>query len=232
MLTDVEQAALEAAWQPARKAGVLGQATVEELYEHTAGFVSAVCSAFDTPPNDLQMRIVDVGTGAGVPAVLLAHALPSCSVVAVDSSEQRLDHVRRAVRALDLGSRVDVVHGRADELGRTVMHREQYDIAVARLLAEPGDSVELLAPLVRPGGVLVVSARGSAQPQWDQLPVAGLPLGPARWSADRRIDEASARSEHSGGVSQFVTIERIGECPTTLPRRPNARKRQPFLAET
>ena len=214
MLTDAAAAALEAAWAPARHAGALGSATVQELWEHTAGYVSAVCSHFGRDSEDLSVRLADVGTGAGVPGLLLALQLPKCEVTLIDANERRLDHVRRARRALDLEERTHVVHARAEDLPTVAAHREGFDAAVARLLAEPAEAAELLCPLIRDGGVLVVSTAARWRPVWRQLPVAELPLG----AADIRGDE-----------DLFVAIPRVGTVPDHLPRRAKARARRPFF---
>ncbi len=216
MLTDAQHAALEAAWNPARAAGVLGSASLETLVEHTAGYASAVCSAFSSPPAELQLDIVDVGTGAGVPGVLLALQLPRCRFVLVDASERRLDHVRRAVRAVDLDERVSVVHARADDLAHDEGHRERFDVALARLLASAAESAELLCGFVRPAGVVVVSVAADAVSTWEQLPVVGLPLG-------------AARVEVVAG-DHFVVAPRVGSLDPVLPRRPKTRARLPLLA--
>lgn len=214
MLSDLELAALETAWAPARSAGVLGGATIQELWEHTAGYTSAVCSHFSAEPSALRLRLIDVGTGAGVPGLLLAHQLPQCHVVLMDTLDRRLDHVRRARRALGLESRTEVVHARAEELGRASATRGAFDAAVARLLAEPAETVELLAPLVRDGGALIVSTAPRWQTTWEALPVPGLPL------LEAKVDGTSDR---------FVTIPRRGPIPDQLPRREKARRRTPLL---
>ncbi|MEM9466482.1 MAG: RsmG family class I SAM-dependent methyltransferase [Actinomycetota bacterium] len=214
MLTDDQLAALEAAWAPARAAGVLGRATVHTLWEHTAGFASAVCSHFGRESADLSGRLIDVGTGAGVPGLLLAQQLPGCHITLVDANERRLDHVRRARRALGLEDRTTVMHARAEDLATDLRYRTGFDGAVSRLLAEPSDSAELLAPLVRDGGVIVVSTAQRWQSIWDQLPVPELPLGAAT---------------HHGAEDRFVQIPRLGPVSDDLPRREKARRRQPYL---
>ena len=166
MLADPDHAALEAAWRPARAAGVLGDASIEELWEHTAGFASAVCSAFSAECSTWNGRVHDAGTGAGVPGVLLPAQLPGASFTLVDGSDRRLDHVRAAVRALGQGERVEVMHGRMDDLAHEPMVRGSYDAVVARLLAEPAEAAELLLPCVRPGGIAVVSCRPEQLEAW------------------------------------------------------------------
>ncbi len=215
MLADDTRAALEAAWTPARAAGVLGSASIETLWEHTAGFASAVCSSFSAPAETLTLELIDVGTGAGVPGLLLAAQLPCVHVTLLDASERRLDHVRRAARALGVVDRVTVVHGRADVVAHDPAYRGRFDAAMARLLADPSEALELLVGFVRDRGVLVVSAAAEAIPRWEALPVAGVPTAGA--DVTRRGDD------------WFVTVERRGDVPATLPRRSQLRRRRPLL---
>ena len=215
MLADAEKAALDAAWQPARRAGVLGTASIEELWEHTAGFASAVCSAFSAECSTWNGRILDAGTGAGVPGVLLACQLPCAELTLVDGSDRRLDHVRAAVRALGLGDRIRIIHGRMDDLAHETDHRAMYDVAVARLLADPAEAAELILPCVRPGGIAVVSCRDDQVPAWRQVA-----------AAVRGASDVVTASEPAGA---FVTVSISGLLAQELPRRPAARARTPLI---
>lgn len=213
MLTDDLTASLEEAWEPARRAGVLGSAPVEALVEHTAGFARAVCSSFSAELETFDGRIVDVGTGAGVPGVLLSLLLPRCELVLVDASDRRLDHVRRALRAAGTADRVSVLHARADELAHDPAWRGSFDVAVARLLADPAEAMEQLVPLVRPGGSVVVSALEEHEPRWNALPVELLPTGEATW--------------FTTAAGQFVAVDVLEAADRTTPRREKLRRRSP-----
>ena len=128
MLTDDQLASLDEAWTPARAAGVIGTAPVEALVEHTVWFARAVCSSFSASFDEFHGRIVDVGTGAGLPGVILAALLPHAELRLVDASERRLDHARRASRALGVGDRVEIAHGRGDELAHDAAWRGIHDV--------------------------------------------------------------------------------------------------------
>lgn len=214
MLADAQQAALEAAWLPARRAGVLGDTSIEELWEHTAGFASAVCSAFSGACSTWNGRVLDAGTGAGVPGVLLAAQLPQASFTLIDALDRRLDHVRAAVRALQLGDRVEARHARVDDLARDRQHRGSYDVVVARLLAEPAEAAELLLPCARPGGVVVVSCRSDQVDAWR--------------AAARAVLRADTVTVSSTSAGTFVIVRVDGLVDDRFPRRRAARRRNPI----
>lgn len=215
MLTDAQRSALDAAWQPAREAGVLGSVSIEELWEHTAGYSSAVCSAFSAECSTWNGSIIDVGTGCGVPGVLLAAQLPKARLTLVDASERRLMHVRRAVQALDFADRALVVHARGDELAHDPAHRGEYDVAVARLLADPAETVEQLLPLVAVGGVVVISVANADVSRFLAADLSDLGGG-----------DASVESVPSG---QLAVVRRVVEGGPAFPRRVAVRRRSPLF---
>ena len=174
MLTDEKRVALEAAWAPARAAGVLGSASIEELWSHSEWYAEALLAALGGDCSTWNGRLIDVGCGAGVPGALLAAQLGRSAVTLVDASERRIGFAQRAAEALGARDRCQLVHGRGDDLARTPEHRAAYDVAVARLLADAADAVEQLTPLVRPGGVVVVSVAVAEAERWRSLDLAEL----------------------------------------------------------
>ncbi len=215
MLTDDQLASLDEAWTPARAAGVIGTAPVEALVEHTVWFARAVCSSFSASFDGFHGRIVDVGTGAGLPGVILAALLPHAELRLVDASERRLDHARRASRALGVGDRVEIAHGRGDELAHDAAWRGIHDVAVARLLGDPAETIEQLAPLVRPGGVITIAAAESATDRWDALPVTDLPTSSVSWS--------------DSPVGLFASVNVLAPMPSSFPRRERKRRQSPLF---
>jgi 16S rRNA G527 N7-methylase RsmG len=215
MLTNDQLVSLNEAWTPARAAGAIGTASVETLVEHTVWFAQAVCSSFSAAFDDFHGCVVDVGTGAGLPGVILAALLPQAKFRLVDASERRLDHARRASRALGVADRVEIVHGRGDELAHDVSWRGTHDVAVARLLGDPAETIEQLAPLVRPGGVIVTAAAESATDRWDALPITELPTSAVSWS--------------DSPVGRFASVNVLALVPPPFPRRERKRRQSPLF---
>jgi 16S rRNA (guanine527-N7)-methyltransferase len=105
--------------------------------------------------------LIDVGSGAGLPGVVLAH-LREGPVVIVESHRGRAMFVRRAVRALELDGRVKVLSVRAEDAARTAL-RESAAVAVGRALATLPVALELVVPFVGCGGVAILSSPGPLQ---------------------------------------------------------------------
>ena len=110
---------------------------------------SATCMLawHDRPPD----RLIDIGTGAGFPGIPLKILMPRLHLTLVDSVGKKLDFCRHIVDVLRLEN-VTCLQARAEELGQSPQHREQYDWAVARAVASLPVLAEYLLPLVRVGG--------------------------------------------------------------------------------
>jgi 16S rRNA (guanine527-N7)-methyltransferase len=107
----------------------------------------------------MNARIIDVGTGAGLPGLALKIARPDLAVTLLDSTAKKLDFCRAVVGDLGLTG-VDIVHARAVDAGRNPVHRNVYDIVVARALAPLAKLLPWCAPFARPGG-RIVALKGS-----------------------------------------------------------------------
>lgn len=117
------------------------------------------------------LRMIDVGTGAGFPGMVLAIAFPDWQVTLMDSLNKRIRFLEDTAAVLGL-TNVVCIHARAEELGHNRSHREQYDLAVSRAVANLNVLSEYCLPFVKTGGDFIayksekireeVSALGSA----------------------------------------------------------------------
>ena len=110
---------------------------------------SLMALRFDMIPR--KGRIIDVGTGAGFPGMPLALACPEAQVTLMDAQQKRLTFLQAVIDDLHVRN-VTLVHSRAEEGARLPLHREQYDLAVARAVAPLAVLAEYLLPYVRVGG--------------------------------------------------------------------------------
>ncbi|HVN56430.1 MAG TPA: 16S rRNA (guanine(527)-N(7))-methyltransferase RsmG [Anaerolineaceae bacterium] len=115
--------------------------------KHFLDSLTCLLAMRDTPPS----RLIDVGTGAGFPGLALKIAIPAMELTLVESVGKKLEFCRHIVRKLRLDG-VDLVQGRAEEIGQQAAYRESFDWAVARAVASLPVLMEYLIPLVRVGG--------------------------------------------------------------------------------
>lgn len=99
--------------------------------------------------------LIDVGTGAGFPGLPLAIARPDLQVTLLDSQQKRLNFLDAVVERLGL-SNVTLVHFRAEDGGRSPIHREQYQVVCARAVAGLPVLLEYLLPFAKVGGKALI----------------------------------------------------------------------------
>ena len=168
--------------EEARRLGFLGPGPVDVHLDHALGFAEVVRALAPSAESGWPARAADLGSGAGLPGLPLALALPECGWLLVESSVRRAAFLRRAVERLGIGDRVHVAEERAEAVGRRPVFRGQVDLVVARSFGPPAVVAECAAPLLRVGGRSVISEPpGGAPSRWpaDGLALLGMAPGAA-----------------------------------------------------
>jgi 16S rRNA (guanine527-N7)-methyltransferase len=151
----------------------------------------------------------------------MAAGWPACTVVLLDAGARRTEFLRQAVTTCGLAERVSVVHQRAEEAGREPSYREAFDGVVARSFGSPAVVAECAAPLLRPGGWLMVSeppessaGEGTDAQRWPSEPLLRLGMEPG----------AFVREEFG-----FQILWQRAPCPDRYPRRNGVPSKQPLF---
>lgn len=160
------------------------------------------------------VRIADVGSGGGLPALVLAIALPRSSITAVESVGKKCAFLRRAVGELNLGN-VRVVQQRAEDLGHSE-ERERFDVVVTRAVGSLALVAELCVPLLRRDGLFIAMKGRVGRAEWDEGVGALAILGVDQ--AEQRPVVPFAESQHRC----LVLGRKVRPTPAELPRRGGA----------
>ncbi|KAH7287856.1 hypothetical protein KP509_31G000400 [Ceratopteris richardii] len=174
------------------------------------------------PENSLEhLKVVDVGSGAGLPGIVLAIARPCWEITLLESLQKRCNFLQYVMEALSLNN-VKLVRARAEDAGHDKNYREVFDISVARAVAEMRILVELCLPLVRIGGLLV-AAKG-ANPE-EEMHAAKRPaelLGASILS----MEKVSSYSPY--GQRTAVLCHKKRRTPNKFPRKAGIPQKQPL----
>jgi 16S rRNA (guanine527-N7)-methyltransferase len=194
----------------AERRGFVGPAPVEAAIEHARGFARGL----PEPPR----RLLDLGSGAGLPGLVLAEEWPTSAVTLLDANRRRCAFLRSAVTSLGRGDQVEIVEARAETAGRREDLRGRYDAVTARGFGRPAVTAECAAPFLRVGGTLLVSEppgdSSSGAERWPTPGLAQLGLEPA---------EAWTTAFH------YRTLRQVRPCPERFPRRVGVPAKRPLF---
>jgi 16S rRNA (guanine527-N7)-methyltransferase len=164
--------------------------------------------------------VVDIGSGAGLPGLVLAIARPAARYDLLEASRRKAAFIRHAAAALGLDN-VRALHARAEEWGAGDM-RERYEVALARAVASLPTLVEYAAPLLATGGSLVVW-RGRRDPDEERrAATAAELLGMTPTRVERAAPFEGARDRH------LHVFRKDESSPAGYPRRPGMARKRPL----
>ncbi|NNN03840.1 MAG: hypothetical protein HKL87_07605 [Acidimicrobiaceae bacterium] len=178
---------------------------------HAQGFVEC----WNSVRNDDPQSFLDLGSGGGVPGFILATTW-SCRAVLLDSMIRRTSLLEESSRWEGAPPTLEVVNGRAEDVGRLFEYRESFDLVVSRSFGPPAVTAECAAPFIAVGGYLVVS-----EPPDDQ--------DDERWSSTK-LNQLSL--ENLGRVrfgSAFQILRKFSPIDAKFPRKVGVPAKQPLF---
>ncbi|MGN0531874.1 MAG: 16S rRNA (guanine(527)-N(7))-methyltransferase RsmG [Eubacterium sp.] len=164
-----------------------------------------------------DIRLVDVGTGAGFPSIPLLIANPHINAVLIDSLAKRLSFLQAVLD--ECGLKATLIHGRAEELGKDPSLRETFDIATARAVAPMNMLAEYCLPFVKIGGSLI-ALKGSDD---DVTPAAA-----AIATLGGEIAHLDSYNLPNGDGRSVAVVNKISQTPTKYPRKNKKITTQPL----
>jgi 16S rRNA (guanine527-N7)-methyltransferase len=158
----------------AQRVGTLGDRPIPEVMEHAKAFVAALA--------DITGTVIDIGTGAGVPGLVIAQERPDLTLVLADRRATRMDALQMGVSGLGWEDRITVLTCDIVDLGKHPEHAGRYDAVVCRGFGSPEVTAPLARPLLKNGGTLIVSEPPSPKPsRWTSELLEKTGFGPPEY---------------------------------------------------
>lgn len=190
----------------------------EALYKHV--FDSLLITKL--PFWEKALQIIDVGSGAGIPAFPLALAYPEKAVLSLDATRKKVAFQQQLSQTFRLNN-LKPLWGRAEEIGKETAHREQYDLVLARAVASINVLAELTIPFAKPSTGIICFYKGKEfQEELQTGQNAILILG------GNLTDVIEVELPYNYGVRSLVIINKHHSTPTEFPRKNGIPTKKPL----
>ncbi|MBI2848660.1 MAG: 16S rRNA (guanine(527)-N(7))-methyltransferase RsmG [Chloroflexi bacterium] len=168
-----------------------------------------------------RSRVIDVGTGAGMPGLPLKMLRPTMELTLVESARKKAVFLQHLVALLGLTD-VEVVNARAEDLGRNPEYRERFDLALSRAVATLPALVEMALPFCRMGGLFIAQKKMGIDNEIAAAQRAIQILG-GRMVESRRVEVPGLAEGRL-----LVVIEKVSPTPDSYPRRAGIPVKRPL----
>ena len=181
-----------------------------------------VTLAWQRAISSADFRLIDVGTGAGLPGVPLKILLPDIKLVLLEATAKKAAFLHHLKQKLGLDD-VEIVVGRAEEIAHETQYRERFDIVLSRAVAPLPTLVELTLPFCAIGGSFIAQKKGAIDLEVSNSTKAISLLGGSLPEV-KRIDLEEFADER-----YLVIIDKVSPTPKLYPRRPGMPAKRPLV---
>lgn len=199
-------------------------AITDELDVFVKHFYDSLLVMGDEKSKEIFQRaehIADIGTGAGFPGMVLAMMAPEKRFVLVDSLAKRLRFLETVAKELGLRN-VELIHGRAEDVGRQAGCRQAFDLVLSRAVARLNVLCELSLPMVKVGGWFISYKGPSAAEELEEAERAVRVLG-----AEGKF-VSTQFLPYDMGTRALVGIKKLRETSKQYPRKAGTPQKSPL----
>ena len=188
-------------------------------------FLDALTVSLVWPPAKpgARLRVIDVGSGAGIPGLPIKIIFPDIRLTLLDATAKKADFLDHLSRKLEL-TEVDIAVGRAEDIAHQAVYRESFDIVLSRGVAPLVTLAELTLPFCCPSGSFIAQKKGNIDPEIAEAGEAISLLG-GKLGEIKRISLEEFTDDR-----KLVVISKVSPTPKAYPRRPGIPRKRPLLA--
>lgn len=154
-------------------------------------------------------KVIDVGTGAGFPGVVMLIARPDLKITLLDGTNKRLVFIKNVLD--EIGLEAEIVHMRAELAGKDIKYREKFDLVTARAVANLNTLAEYCMPFVKVGGIFAPMKSSKTEEEVSAARGAIKALG-------GKIEEIKPLNVANCGERYVIITEKISQTPPKYPR--------------
>lgn len=165
-------------------------------------------------------NLLDLGSGLGVPGLVLKLTQPKLQVTLVDALKKRVEYLTETISDFNL-EEIKAIHGRFEDIGQDKNYRESFDTVVARAVADLPLLLEYAIPFVKIGGIFIAMKGKNAPLELSRAQQAIVQLG-----AD--LEKSLNYTLPSGDERHLLIFRKLSSTPKTYPRKPHIIKKKPL----
>lgn len=163
--------------------------------------------------NHIGKKIIDVGTGAGFPGLVIKCAMPQTELTLLDSLNKRITFLRDAAAKMNISDGIFFLHSRAEDAALSKEYREKYDTVVSRAVANMRTLSEWCLPFVKPGGYFLALKGPLAESELTDALSAIEVLG------GEVCDTVTVNIPQTDLEHKIIIVKKVRHTPTTFPRK-------------
>lgn len=169
------------------------------------------------------LRVIDVGTGAGLPGIPLKIVFPDMNLTLLEATAKKAKFLEHLVGRLGL-EKVEIAVGRAEKIAHDAQYREEFDLVLSRAVATLPALVELMLPFCKVGGGGIAPKKGDIKREVEQAFKAMAVMG------GRLREIKPVKLEEFNDKRCFIIIDKVKSTPVEYPRRPGMPAKRPIVS--